>query len=32
MWCSERKGGEGYVRRMMGMKKGIEVEMDLMEW
>ena len=18
-WCSERKGGEGYVRRMMGM-------------
>ena len=19
MWCRERKGGEGYVKRMMGM-------------
>ena len=23
-WCSERKGGEGYVRRRMGMREGYD--------
>ena len=24
MWCRERKGGEGYVRRMRGMREGYD--------